>query len=345
MMELDKLKVLLSSPQKISITMHDRPDGDAIGSSLALYHYLIQGGHEVSVIAPTAYPIFLQFLPANNLVTLHSDANLEVTTTILNNSTIIFILDFSALRRNAFGTQIGEAKAKKVMIDHHLDPEDFADFSLWDTKASSTGELIYRLIDMLGDKHLLNQDIATCLYTAICSDTGRFKYNTNPNVLRITADLLEQNIDLDVINSFLFDNYSFNRLLLMGYAISERLIWIEEYNTAIIYLAISDFRRFNCESGDTEGLVNFALNILGVKFAALVKEAPDMIKISFRSKGDFSVKDLANKHFNGGGHKNASGGSSRLGLHPTLDKIKSLLPKYADELQQPYITALVKEKK
>ena len=332
-LDLKQIKALLETPKKIWITTHDRPDGDAMGSSLGLYHFLQQKGHQVNVVVPTEYANFLYFLPSNDEVITY-EYQKTIGLQLLDEAELIFVLDFSALHRNEIGEQIANSKATKIMIDHHLDPEDFSHFQVWNTKASSTAELIYEFIDLLNETSLINHDIATCLYTGICADTGRFKYNLTPRTHQIAAELITQDINLDQIHRNLFENFSENRLRFIGYCLSRRLRVYEHHNAAMIYISSADAEQYRCRTGDTEGLVNYALGIVNVRLAILLKEHrnQNIIKMSFRSNGDFSVKDFAEKHFEGGGHKNASGGRSNLSLRETIEKIELLLDEYQDTL-------------
>ena len=330
---MEQIKALLEAPKNIWITTHDRPDGDAMGSSLGLFHFLRQKGHHVKVVVPTEYPNFLSFLPSNDeVITYENQKTLGLQ--LLDDADIVFVLDFSALHRNEMGEQIADSTATKIMIDHHLAPEDFSHYQVWDTKASSTAELIYEFIEALGETNLLNYEIATCLYTGICADTGRFKYNLTSRTHRITAELVAQNLNLDQIHRNLFENFSENRLRFIGYCLNRRLRVYEHHNAAMIYISSADTEQYRCRTGDTEGLVNYALGVVNVRFAILLKEHRNQkfIKISFRSIGDFSVKDFAEKHFEGGGHKNASGGRSKLSLRDTIEKIERLLDEYQDVL-------------
>ncbi|MGB1204278.1 MAG: DHH family phosphoesterase [Chitinophagales bacterium] len=332
-LNLEQVTALLQTPKNIWITTHDRPDGDAMGSSLGLYHFLQQKGHQVRVVVPTEYPNFLNFLPSNDEVVTY-EYQKKLGLQLLDEADIVFVLDFSALHRNEMGQQIAASKATKIMIDHHLDPEDFSHYQVWDTKASSASELIYEFIDLLNDTSLINHDIAACLYTGICADTGRFKYNLTPRTHRIAAELVVQNIDLDQIHRNLFENFSENRLRFIGHCLNRRLRVYEHHNTAIIYISSADTEKYRCRTGDTDGLVNYALGVVNVRFAILLKEHRNqrIIKISFRSNGDFSVKEFAEKHFQGGGHKNASGGRSNLSLQKTLEKVERLLDDYQEML-------------
>ncbi|OWY25936.1 bifunctional oligoribonuclease/PAP phosphatase NrnA [Sphingobacteriales bacterium UPWRP_1] len=331
-MDIESIANLLNRPQKITIVTHTGPDGDAIGASMGLYHFLIGLRHSVKVIVPTAHAAYLQFLPHNEEILIFENEPDEGTR-LLKDAGVIFALDFNtASRAKGMESLLTQSNAVKIMIDHHLLPDLKVDFALWDIKASSTAELVYRFIEMLGQKKRINHHIANCLYTGICSDTGRFKYNLSANAYRITAFLLEKGADVVKINDALFDNFSEDRLRLLGFCITEKLRIFPEYSTAVIWLSKEDLKRFNYKTGDLEGIVNYPLSIADVKFSAMLKETNEEVRLSFRSKGDFAVNEFAAKHYNGGGHKNAAGGNSGLSLSDTLKQFAELLPAYETEL-------------
>lgn len=331
--DLEKIKDLLNTPKKIVITTHFKPDGDAMGSSLGLYNYLIQKQHTVTVVTPSDYPSFLNWLPGNDTVVSFFD-HPNKAKELIAEANIIFCLDFNDISRiENLAPFVGESKGVKILIDHHLDPHDFADFTYSDTKACATCELIYKFIDLMGDKRLINKPVAECLYTGIMTDTGSFKFAcTVSETHRIIGELIDAGAENFKIHEAIYDTHTQDRLRLLGFSITERLKVFEEYHTALISLSIEDLNRFNHKTGDTEGIVNYALGIEGIKFAALFVERKGLIKISFRSKGDFSVKEFSRDHFEGGGHKNASGGRSLLSLEDTVAKFVSLLPQYKDRL-------------
>lgn len=331
--EVAAVKKLIESSKNIVITTHHRPDGDAMGSSLGLYNYLSLLGCNVNVITPSDYPDFLTWLPANNIVINFETAS-HTAKEIIDNADLIFCLDFNWLSRvEAMEGSLRSAKAKKVLIDHHLDPENVYDFVFSFTEACSTCELIYRFIDALGDVKMINKDIAECLYCGIMTDTNSFRYSSmKADVHRIIAELMESGAENFRIHERVYDTSTENRLRLLGFSLKEKLTVLPEFNTAYLALSQAELEMFNHKSGDTEGLVNYALSINGIKFAAFFSEKDGMIKISFRSKGNFSVKVFSGKYFSGGGHKNASGGRSDLSLQDTLKKFLDLLPAYKNEL-------------
>ena len=330
--EIGKVKEWLSSPLRIVVAPHRKPDGDAIGSALAMYHFLKGLGHEVAVVSPNDYAGFLHFLPADDQV-INFEKKKRQAKALINKADIIFLLDFNDLKRlDDMGGTVEKATARRIMIDHHPYPIAPVDYRLLETSASSTAELVYHFIHHLGMEDRIDKTVAECIYAGICSDTGRFKYNVQPKVHRVVADLLEKDINADDINGQLFDTFSEDRLRLTGYSLYEKLKVYPEYHTAIIYLSKADLKTFNYKTGDSEGLVNLALSVEGTRFAALVIETETLVKLSLRSKGNFAVNSIAQEYFNGGGHLNAAGGSSKVGLQATLKKLESLLPEYAAEL-------------
>ncbi len=333
------LKAELTSPKAIVILTHHKPDADALGSSLALGRFLEKKGHSVNVITPSDYPEFLTWMPGNDNVLVYNKVNKERIFELIRNAGIIFCLDFSSLKRiNDMRYKVEESKGKKVLIDHHLDPEDFADYTFWDVGASSTAELIFELIVEMGEKELIDCEIAEMLYAGIMTDTGSFKHpNTTAKVHLITAELMQLGADVNKVAKFIYDNNSLDRLKFMGFIFTERLKVIDELNVAYITISVSDLRRFNSKTGDTEGLVNFALSLKDIKLAALIIDREVHVKMSFRSVGDFSVNDFARKHFDGGGHKNAAGGRSNLPFKEVVENFEKAVHEYASELKSEEI--------
>lgn len=325
----------LSSPKKIFITTHVKPDADALGSSLGLANYLIKKGHEVTVVTPTDYPSFLNWMEGNDSVLDFSrEDQQKKATAALNEADVIFCLDFSGLSRvNELGEMIRKSDAYIVNIDHHQDPEDFADFRYWSSEAAATCELIYELIVKLGDKDLIDKDIAECLYAGIMTDTGGFRHpNTTKNVHLVVAELIELGANPSQIANWIYDSNSVNRLKFIGFAISRRLVVLEDLHTAYFAISKKDLKKYQSRTGDTEGLVNYALSLDGIKLAALFSEREDGIKISFRSSSEVAVNKFAASYFNGGGHKNAAGGKSEQTLKDTIERFESLVEEHQDEL-------------
>ena len=328
---MQELKNLLSAKQKVVITTHVNPDGDAIGSSVALLNFLIKMGHDVSVIVPNDYPDFLKWMKNDELIINYSNSKNESQEKI-KNASLIFCLDFNNLNRiNELGDYISDSKAKKVLIDHHLDPSDFYDFKIHDVKASATAELVYNFLIEL-DSNAVDKDISEALYTGILTDTGSFKFSMSPKVHKIVSDLMIRGVDIGFINNKIYDSNSLDKLKLIGYALSEKLEVISNGNAAYIVLSRKDLKDHNFKKGDTEGLVNYALSISNVNMAVLIIETKERIKFSFRSIGQFSVNEFAKKYFNGGGHKNAAGGSLEDKLSVALEKFLKDISKYSKDL-------------
>ena len=326
------IKELLSVKSNILITTHVNPDGDAIGSSLALYNFLIKLGHEVSIVVPNDYPNYLKWMKSDDKILNFSESNEEVES-LIKDIQIIFCLDFNNLLRiNELGKLIDESNAKKVLIDHHLNPNVFYDFKYHSVDASATAELVYDLISYI-DEDLIDKDISDCIYTGILTDTGSFRFSsTTSKVHRIIAKLLDRGVRPEQIGKIIYESNSFDKLKLLGFSLSEKLNIICDGKAAYIALSRKDLLDYNYRKGDTEGIVNYALSISGVNMAALIIETKERIKFSFRSSGKFSVNKFANKYFNGGGHKNAAGGSLEDKLSVALDKFLVSIATYKNEL-------------
>lgn len=321
---------LLAQPRKIVITTHHKPDGDAMGSSLGLYNYLIQQGHHVKVITPTDYPQFYNWMPGNGDVLIYTD-NTAQADTLISNADIVFCLDFNALGRiNEMGGKVGESKAIKIMIDHHLEPEDFDDYRYWDINACATAQLVYTfIVEVLNNKKLVNRDVAACLYTGIMTDSGSFRFPTTTSAVhRIVADLIDAGAVNWRIHELVYDNSSESRLRFLGNCLAHKLEVYNEFNTAVITVNKQELEKYHVITGDTEGIVNYALSISNVRLAAFIVERKDKVKLSLRSKGDFPANDICKKYFNGGGHRNAAGGTSTDSLTQVIDQFKLILPKY-----------------
>ncbi|HXB12176.1 MAG TPA: bifunctional oligoribonuclease/PAP phosphatase NrnA [Bacteroidia bacterium] len=334
--ELSKLKTFLSKPRKIAIIMHKSPDGDAIGSSLGMYHFLNSFKHKISVISPNAYPEFLKWMPGTKLVLDYSKKAAPALAAI-RAAELIICLDFNSLKRiEELGKEVSKSKALKLLIDHHPQPEDFADFALHTINASSTAELVFDFIELMGEKKKINKNIANCLYAGIMTDTGSFRFSsTTIRTHNVTAELMEHGAETTKVHHLIDDNNRESRMRLFGFALVEKMKIFPEYGTGFIALTQSDLKRFDYHDGDTEGLVNQPLSIKGIVFSALFTEKADEdgIKISFRSKNTFNVNLFARAHFNGGGHLNAAGGSSDLSMDETIMKFLQLLGTYREQLQ------------
>lgn len=331
--DIEEVKELLATRKSIVIVTHKNPDGDAMGSSLGLYNYLIRKNHKVNVITPNGYPTFLEWLPGDDKVIEHSE-NAERAETLIKKANVIFCLDFNALRRiDKVGSPVKKSKATKILIDHHLQPEKFADYMMCDKKSCSTSQLIFDFINLLGDKKLINRKIANCLYTGIMTDTLNFRISTtSAHTHSVVAELISAGAQNTLAYANVFDTNSENRIRLLGHCLSKEMKVLTEYNSAFIALSASDLKKYNFQKGDTEGVVNYPLSIEGIKFSALFMETKGEIKISFRSKGNFDVNKFARKHFTGGGHANAAGGEANTSLDEAVLKLISVLSEYKEQL-------------
>ncbi len=325
---LELFRARLDTPCKIVITTHHKPDGDAMGSTLGLYHFLKSFGHEVVVITPTDYPSFLHWLPGNDLV-VDFEKLPTVSIKHVNEADFIFCLDFNALSRiNELGEHVAQAKGLKVKIDHHLLPDGFEDINFSNIKASSTCELIYDFILEMGSSDHITEAVANCLYVGIMTDTGSFKFeSTSPHTHEVVANLLRKGAKSYEIYDQLFNQHQFRRLQFVGFCLSNRFHYLPEYNTAYIAITAQDLKDFGISTGDTEGLESYPLTVKGIRLGALIIDRTKLVKLSLRSKGDIAVNEICRDYFNGGGHKNASGGSSTKTLDETVQDFLAILPK------------------
>jgi len=327
--DIQAIELLLSTPKKIAIIPHRNPDGDAMGSTLALYHFLLKNNHFPTVISPNVFPDFLAWMPGSENVKIYEN-NKEVCTKILEEAELIFTLDFNALHRVGEMEQVlKKLTAPFIMIDHHQSPDDYATYTYSDVAYGSTCEMVYNFIVFLDKKQDLDKTIATCIYTGILTDSGSFRFpKTTGTTHRIIADLIDLGVENSLIPTLLFDNSSYNRLQLLGRALQNMKV-MEDHKTSYSSLTQEELNSFNYVKGDTEGIVNYGLSIKGIVFTAIFIENKDegIIKISFRSQGNFDVNQFAREHFNGGGHINAAGGKSEVSMEETLHKFESLVQK------------------
>ncbi len=336
MQPIEQFFPLLKQPFKAVITCHQKPDGDAMGSSLALYHFLNQLGHEVTVISPTNWAQFLDWMPGTDKV-VDFEQNREASTQLVNDADYVFCLDFNILHRTKhLEPVIAASKSIKILIDHHQQPDTPSfGYGISDVKMSSTCEMIYDFIVQSGHSNLINIDIATCLYTGLMTDTGSFRFpSTTASVHKIVAHLKEIGLQHSKIHENIYDQGSEARLKFMGNAFLNRMQVFPEYHTAIMAIPKTDIYKFDLKTGDTEGLVNYLLSIQGVKLAAIVIDREEERKWSFRSKGIFDVNIFARTHFEGGGHANAAGGRSSKSVEETANDFINLLPDYKTQLTQ-----------
>ncbi len=328
------LKELEKGQRKILILTHRNPDGDAIGSSLGLYHVLKELGHTVNILVPNRFPAFLNWMPSAGDITVYNYQT-ERAVRLLKEAEMLFALDFNDLSRvREFETNIDISGTYRVLIDHHPHPANFAHFTYSDTTVSSTAEMVYNFVEAAGLMHLFSKDAAACIYAGILTDTGCFSFNSSqPYTFRIVARLLELGIDKDTIYDKIYDNFSFDRMRLMGHCLDQNMHFLPEYHTAYITLSQEEMKKYNFRIGDSEGFVNLPLSIAEVSFSVLISEQKDVVKLSFRSKGSFPVNQIASEYFDGGGHVNAAGGESKLSLQDTVTKFLEILPQYKDALQ------------
>ncbi|GAB7256672.1 DHH family phosphoesterase [Polaribacter sp. OB-PA-B3] len=334
----EELKTFLSEPRNIVIIGHRNPDGDAMGSTLGLLHYLEKKGHKPTVVVPNEYPDFLHWLPGSKN-TYRFDWQNTQSKKAIDASEIIFLLDFNAFHRVGSDMQNTLEKYPNdfAMIDHHQQPDNFK-YMYSDVTICSTCQMVYQFIEMNNDLDLIDKDIATCLYTGIMTDTGSFRFrSTTSTTHRIIANLIDKGAENDKIHNNVYDSNSYGRLLLLGQALTNLQI-LPEFKTAFITLTEDEKKKFDFQKGDTEGVVNYALSLKGIIFAAIFIEDKEqnIIKISFRSKGKFSVNKFARNHFDGGGHDNAAGGRFSGSIEEIIEEFKGLLPKYKSELNTSY---------
>jgi len=322
--QLDSVKNFLRTPKRIVITAHANPDGDALGSSLGLYHYLKTLGHQLLIAIPTELPDFLDWMPAYQDIVTY-DAQPAIIEKALREAELIFVLDYSGLGRiQDMAEPLANSPAYKIMIDHHLAPESFCQTALWRTSASSTCELMYDFFELLDVLDKVPLQAWECIYVGILTDTGGFKHATSPRLFRVVSNILERGVDNNLINNLVFNAYSFKRFKLLIFCISQRLQLLEELNVGIIAVDKKDHEEWDIKRGDLEGVVNFILQIKKLKVAVLITERDRGAKLSLRSKGNFSVQEICNRYFNGGGHFNASGGSSTEPFGVVLYQVKNL---------------------
>ena len=327
--DIQAIQQLLATPKKIVIIPHRSPDGDAMGSTLGLYHFLLKNNHFPTVISPNEFPDFLAWMPGSETVLIYEKNKINCTK-ILQEAELIFTLDFNALHRvGEMENVLTTLSTPFVMIDHHQSPDDYALVRYSDVAFGSTCEMIYNFISFLGQKSDIDKTIGTCIYTGILTDSGSFRFpKTTGTTHRIVGDLIDLGVENTLIPNLLFDNSSFGSLQLLGRALQNMKI-LEANQTAYTRLSQAELDQFDFVKGDTEGIVNYGLSIKGICFSAIFieNEAEKFIKISFRSQGDFDVNQFSRDYFNGGGHKNAAGGKSELSLEETVQKFETLATK------------------
>lgn len=324
--DLGHFSELIGEKQHICILSHKSPDGDSIGSSLGLFHFLNQLGHSCSVITPDRPPSFLNWLEGSDQI-INFEYHKAKATAAIENADWLFCLDFNGLNRVGDLTELlTHSTAKKFNIDHHQEPEHFAAYEYIETDASSTAQLIYELIAQTPHLHLLNQAIAQALYVGIMTDTGSFRFSsTTASTHHVIANLIATGIDNAAIHRNVYDSSTEQRLRLLGYAISDKMQLFKEHGFSIIALSEEELQRFEYQKGDTEGIVNYPLSIQEIKVSVFLSSKDDKVKMSFRSKGDIAVNSIANQYFEGGGHVNAAGGISHISLDQTVERLIEIL--------------------
>ncbi len=333
----NKFKEIISQYKHVVIVSHVNPDGDAIGSSLAFYYFLLKLGIDAKVIIPNDYPSFLSWMPGIGDILIF-DKNQEKGVEYLNSADLICYLDFNHPSRTGLvhNDLCHFKRTPRLLIDHHRDA-DYSQFVAYlsEVETSSTSELVAELIQHQGFDKYLDDNIATCLLVGIMTDTGSFAHSIyHPETFEICGSMISPTVDYQLIHSKIYNTFSENRLRLLGYCISNRMKTLDEYKTAYIYLTKADLESFDYQVGDTEGVVNFPLMIDNIKMAVLITERQGVIRFSFRSKGDFSVHELAKTHFNGGGHTNAAGGTLDCDMEQAIDTFLNVLPQYKELLNK-----------
>lgn len=333
--KIDRVRALIDGSSKILITTHVSPDGDALGSSLGLYHYLVSRGKNVKVMVPNSFPYFLKWMHGANDVLIF-EYNPEAGQRIIENSDLIFCLDYNVPKRiGDMAPYVQNAQAGRILIDHHLYPENSCDVVISHPEISSTSELIFRLLCQLDEYENLSDESAECIYCGMMTDTGGFTYNSNdPEIFEIISLLLRKNINKDAIYANVYNNFTEARFRMLGFTLAQRMKVFPELNAALIYLSKEDQSQFKYSKGDTEGFVNYPLSIKNIVFSTFIREDDNYVKLSFRSQGDFDCNKFASEFFNGGGHLNASGGEFYGTMEDALAIFEEGLQKYASKLQK-----------
>jgi phosphoesterase RecJ-like protein len=331
--EIIFLKELLTNSNNIVLTTHHNPDGDAIGSLLGLYFAFKNSGYKAIMVSPNGFPDFLSWLPGISYVNKYSEKKSEVKTILLN-ADLIICLDFNGFKRTEeMGEFLAQSEAKKILIDHHPDPESPFDLMISDTGVSSTAELVYDVIEAAFGTVAIDLNSATPLFVGIMTDTGSFSYACSKNrAFQVAGELVSKGVNVEKIQGLVYNNFSAERMKLMGFSLNEKMKVFPEHKAAYISLTKEDLKKFNHRIGDTEGFVNLPLTIKRIIFSALFVEYDTFVKVSLRSRGDFPVNIFCSKHFNGGGHMNAAGGKSFTTLKETENIFEKLLHQYSQDL-------------
>lgn len=324
----------IEESSEIVIVTHLSPDGDAIGSSLGLYHFLKFLEKKVTIIVPNAFPDFLKWMPGVRQI-VNFQYQRAFAEGVISGADLLFALDFNVLTRvGDMAAVVADSSAYKVLIDHHLNPGSFADLIISYPQMASTSEMIFRLICRMGFFTDISKNCAACIYTGMMTDTGAFTFNSNnPEIYSIISELIKRGINKDEIYDKVYNNFSAERFRLMGYTLNEKMKIYPEYGAALITLTMDELNRFKYKKGDTEGFVNIPLSIENIVFSVFIKEDTDKMKISLRSRGQFPVNKFATTYFNGGGHLNASGGESYTTMAETVEIFENALVEYKDMLE------------
>ena len=324
-----KIEEILKRTKKIVITTHQSPDGDAIGSSLALFGYLVKKGFDVSVVVPDSFPKFLKWMEGTDNIHVY-DYEQNVVEGLISEADLIFSLDYNDLKRvGGVGVLIEKSTAYKAMIDHHLNPATFADWMCSDTSSCSTAQLVYNFIEDFNDLDLIDKQIAEGIYCGIMTDSGSFRFpSVQAKTHLIAADLINRGLNHARVHELVHDVNTLPKLHLLGFALNEKLRVLPKLPVAVIAISSEELSRFSYKKGDTEGLVNYALSLEGVEMAAFIKEDDNKVKMSFRSKGDIAVNEFSSQYFSGGGHKNAAGGVSFTSFEETVKLFESKIVEF-----------------
>jgi phosphoesterase RecJ-like protein len=332
-----ELSELLDSADNILLISHINPDGDAIGSQLALYHYLASKGKKAGMMCPNNLQEFIKWMDGSDKINVFIRKRKRCIT-LIESADLILMMDFNQPNRLGEAEEyVTRSSATKVIIDHHLEPKDFANLIISDPSSCSTSELVHEMVTLMNGGPFLNKSYSEDIYVGIITDTGNFEHGSyTGRTLRIIAGLLESGVDKDQLLNIVYNNFSVDRMRLMGLALNERMTVLSEYRTAYISLTKKDLADFNHVKGDTEGFVNLPLSIKGINFSVLFIEKDNFVKLSFRSKGKFPVNEFASKYFAGGGHLNASGGEFYDTLEKTIKYFLKVLEENADRLKNVF---------
>jgi len=332
--DIRAVDALLNDKSPVLLVTHINPDGDAIGSTMAMYHYLKKKGNKVWAMTPNDFPQFLAWVEASSDIIIFQK-NKELAQAVIAEAKYIICIDFNGYARlKELGPLLEAANAMKVLIDHHPQPDNGFIYKIHDTKAPATAQLVFKFIKESGNIELLDKTIATCIYTGMMTDTGVFSYNiNNSETFRVIADLLDAGIDRDLIYDNVFNNFSHHRMRLMGYCLNEKMVVLPHLHAAYIWLTKKEMEKFSFETGDTEGFVNMPFAIKGINITALFTEKHDHVRVSMRSRGEFDVNKVCLKYFSGGGHKNAAGGESKAPIKEVIKEFEKILESYRNEIQ------------